>query len=204
VTDRTSAAPPRGAVVTFPARRWIRPTLAVVVTVALLVGIGGYRVYVDPRVDSVKAADRVDAVVALGGLIESAIYAQTLVEQGAAPVLVLSDPYPEGSAPAVDQACASPPTGSTRYRVICFRPDPSTTRGEARQIQALAQSNGWTRVAVVAPVFHISRARLLVGRCYPHTLFMLALPKRFPWYVWTYQYVRQSAGYVKTAVHRGC
>jgi uncharacterized SAM-binding protein YcdF (DUF218 family) len=104
----------------------------------------------------------------------------------------------------VDQACASPPTGSTRYRVICFRPDPSTTRGEARQIQALAQSNGWTRVAVVAPVFHISRARLLVGRCYPHTLFMLALPKRFPWYVWTYQYVRQSAGYVKTAVHRGC
>jgi uncharacterized SAM-binding protein YcdF (DUF218 family) len=201
VTDQPGSTALRGALVTLPARRWIGPTLGVLIALTLLIGVGGYRVYVHPRVDNLKPGERVDAVVALGGLIESATYAQTLVERGAAPVLVLSDPYPDGEAPAVDQACASRPSG---YRVICFRPDPSTTRGEARQIQALAQRYGWTRVAVVAPAFHVSRARLIIERCYPQALFMLAVPMHHPWYAWTYQFVRQSAGYVKTAIHRSC
>lgn len=175
--------------------------LGALITLALVIGFGCYRVYLHPSVDSLPPGARVDAVVALGGRIESATYAQSLVQQGAAPVLVLSDPYRDGDAPSVDQACASRPSG---YRVICFRPDPSTTRGEAREIEALAKSNGWTRVAVVAPTFHISRARLIVGRCYPHTLLMLAVPSHFPWYLWTHQSVWQSAGYVKTAIMRSC
>lgn len=199
--DPLAPAALRGAVISFPTRRWITPVLGVLLTLVLLIGVVGYRVYVHPQVDTLRPGARVDAVVALGGLIESAAHAQSLVEQGAAPVLVLSDPYPDGAAPAVDQACASQPSA---YRVICFKPDPSTTRGEAQQIQDLAQRSGWTRVAVVAPIFHISRARLIIERCYPRTLLMLDLPKRFPWYVWTYQYVRQSAGYVKTAIWRGC
>jgi uncharacterized SAM-binding protein YcdF (DUF218 family) len=187
--------------VSFPARRWILRGLVVVLALGLIVGIGGYRVYVAPDVDHLEPGSRVDAVVALGGLIESAQYAQTLVQRGAAPVLVLSDPYPDGTAAVVDQACAAQPAG---YRVICFSPDPSTTQGEARQIEELARSHGWTRVAVVAPSFHISRARLLVRRCYPDTLVMLALPARHHWYNWTYQFVRQTAGYAKAVARRGC
>jgi uncharacterized SAM-binding protein YcdF (DUF218 family) len=175
--------------------------LAVLITLSLVIGIGGYRVYAHPRVDRLAPGAPVDAVVALGGRIESATYAESLVQQGAAPVLVLSDPYPDGEAPSVDRACASRPSG---YQVICFQPDPSTTRGEAREIQALAKRNGWTRVAVVAPTFHISRARLIVERCYPGTVLMLALPQHFPWYLWIHQYVWQSAGYVKTAIMRSC
>jgi hypothetical protein len=192
----------RGARVTFPPRRWLLPTFAVLLTLGLVIGIGGYRLYVHPSVDVIKPGERVDAVVALGGLIATANYAQTLVQQGAAPVLVVSNPYDDGIAPVVERMCSG--VQPDEYRVICFKPDPSTTRGEARAIQALAQQNGWTRVAVVAPSFHISRARLIFERCYPGTLLMVELPQGFAWYNWTYQFTRQTAGFVKTAVWRGC
>jgi hypothetical protein len=200
-TRSTPQSARRGGLVTFTRRRWILPTLGVVLVLGLLIGVGGHRVYVSPAVDRLAAGERVDAVVALGGLPETALYAQTLVQHGAAPVLVLSDPYHADSALPVHEACASRPAG---YRIICFTPDPSTTRGEAREIRTLAQANGWTRVAVVAPTFHISRARLLVRRCYPKTLLMLALPTHVAWDNWTYQYVRQTLGYAKAAVSRKC
>jgi hypothetical protein len=191
----------RGASVSFPRRRWITPTLVTLLVLTLLIGIGGYRLYVAPTVDQLAPGRTVDAVVALGGVVESATYAQQLVQQGAAPVLVLSDPYPDGAAAAVDQACEQP---AVDYRVICFRPDPSTTRGEAQQIAALAAQHGWTSVAVVAPTFHLSRARQLVQRCYAGTLLMLDPPRSFPWANWTYQYVRQSLGFAKMLIWRGC
>ena len=201
MTDPAVTDPPRGGVVLMVRRRWLGPALILVVMMALLIGVTGYRVYVRPRVDVLTATAPVDAVVAVGGLVETAMYAQTLVQQGAAPVLVLSDPYAPDVAPEVHQACASRPAG---YRIICFTPDPGTTRGEAREVRALATAHGWTRVAVVAPTFHISRTRLLVERCYPGTLLMLALPEPVPWYSWTYQYVRQTAGYAKAAAWRSC
>lgn len=190
-----------GGVISFPRRRWLVPAFLVVLTLSLLIGIGGNRLYVHPTVDTLPPGQRVDAVVALGGRLETAIYAQNLVKGGAAPVLVLSDPYqPEDNLP-VHQACASRPAG---YRIICFAPDPSTTRGEAREIADLARVNGWTRVAVVSPTFHVTRARLLVRRCYPGTLLMLPAPMPVAFWAWTYQYVRQSLGFVKAAAMRSC
>jgi hypothetical protein len=201
VSELDGRSEPRGAVVSFPRRRWLVPTLSVILVLGLLIGVGGHLVYASPTVDRLGPGEQVDAVVALGGLLASATYAQSLVQDGVAPVLVLSDPYkPEDNLP-VHQACASHPTG---YRIICFTPDPSTTRGEARQIRELAVANGWTRVAVVAPVFHISRARVIVRRCYRGTLLMLQEPAPVSFWSWTYQYIRQTLGYVKVAVLRGC
>jgi uncharacterized SAM-binding protein YcdF (DUF218 family) len=201
VTEFAEGTSPRGALVSIPHRRWIAPALVVILGLGLLVGVGGYRVYLRPAADRLAAGETVDAVVALGGLIETAQFAQQLAQQGAAPVLVLSNPYAAGSAPTMDQICGSRPVG---YRVVCFSPDPSTTRGEAREIRSLAKANGWTRVAVVAPKFHLSRARMLVRRCYSGTLLMLRLPMHHPWYAWTYQFVRQTAGYAKASAKRGC
>ena len=162
---------------TFPRRRWIRPAAIVLVLAGLGLGLGGHQLYVSPDLDPFPPGERVDAVLALGGLTETAEFARTLVASGGAPVLVLSNPYEPGTAPTLDAACADP---AITYRVICFVPDPSTTRGEAQQLRDLAQAHGWTRVAVVAPTFHISRARLLVRRCFPGTLLMVALPVRTP------------------------
>jgi uncharacterized SAM-binding protein YcdF (DUF218 family) len=200
--DRVAAdVVPRGGLITFPRRRWIAPTLSVVLAFGLLIGVGGDRLYVHPAVSHLSSGRKVDAVVALGGLVSTATYAQHLVEDGVAPVLVLSDPYAAQDALPVHQACASRPAG---YRIICFKPDPSTTRGEAREIRDLARANGWSSVAVVAPVFHISRARVLVRRCFSSTLLMIPVPAHVSWAAWTYQYLRQSAGYVKAAVMRAC
>ena len=187
--------------VTPSRRRLIAPALGVVLVLGLLAGVGGDRVYAHPAYSRLAPGERVDAVVALGGLVESADYAETLVRGGVAPVLVLSDPYRPDEAQSVHRTCAAP---ATTYRVICFAPDPATTRGEAREIQALAEANGWTRIAVVAPVFHVSRARVLVRRCFPGTLLMLPPPLHVAWDSWTYQYVRQTAGYLKVAAWRSC
>jgi uncharacterized SAM-binding protein YcdF (DUF218 family) len=185
----------------LPRRRWIAPALGLLLVLGLVIGIGGDRLYVSPAVSRLAPGERVDAVVALGGKVESATYAQRLVEAGVAPVLVLSDPYSPDDALPVHRACAA---SSTRYQVFCFAPDPATTRGEAQQIQALAAVHGWTRIVVVAPTFHISRARVLVRRCFSGTLLMLPPPLKVAWDSWTYQYARQSAGYVKVALHRSC
>lgn len=192
---------PRGGVVLTPPRRWPVPALAVAVLLSLLVGVGGHRLYAAPTLDRLGPGSRVDAVVALGGLTASADHARLLVERGAAPVLVLSNPYPPGRAPTVERACRG---GQTGHRVICFEPRPSTTRGEAREIRALALAHGWDRVAVVAPTFHVSRARLLVQRCYSGTLLMLSPPLRVSRLQLAYQYAYQSAGYVKAGLLRGC
>ena len=190
----------RGGVFLTPPRHWGRGIAVVLVLVLLIGGVGG-RFYVRPRVDTLPAGQHVDAVVALGGLTQTALYAQGLVQQGAAPVLVLSDPYAPDDGLPVHAACASQPVG---YRIICFTPDPSTTRGEAEEVRALATANHWNRVAVVAPVFHISRARLLMRRCYSGTLLMLRLPVHVSWAMWTYQYLRQTSGYIKAGFLRRC
>jgi hypothetical protein len=187
--------------VTRVRRRRIGRVLGLLLGLGLVAGAGGDRVYAHPAFSRLAPGERVDAVVALGGVVESADYAQRLVQSGVAPVLVLSDPYPPGEVLPVHQACAAP---TPAYRVICFAPAPATTRGEAQEIRALAAANGWTRIAVVAPVYHVSRARVLVRRCFGGTLLMLPPPMHVAWDVWTYQYVRQTAGYLKVMAWRGC
>lgn len=60
-------------------------------------------------------------------------------------------------------------------RVICFRPDPFSTQGEARAIGRLARLHGWRRLDVVAGTTQVSRARLRIGRCYDGVLGMVGV-----------------------------
>ena len=79
---------------------------------------------------------------------------------GLAPNLVV----PNGTAPewpAGNRACSD----ARPYEVYCPRPEPDTTRGEARVIASLARKEGWKRVIVVTSSYQLSRARLLLGRC---------------------------------------
>ncbi|GAA3630336.1 hypothetical protein GCM10022223_55050 [Kineosporia mesophila] len=194
---------PRGAVTSLPARRWPR-RLAIFLVVAVLVIVPtGGRLYSFPHTDTLADGETVDAILALGGRTETALYAQQLVEQGGASVLIVSDPYPtdDPDFQPVHDLCASKPTD---YQLICFRPDPMTTRGEARELGRLAQENDWDRVGVVAAKYHISRTRSIVDRCYPGTLLMIEAPLSIRPLNWTYQYVRQTLGYVKVALQDGC
>jgi uncharacterized SAM-binding protein YcdF (DUF218 family) len=56
--------------------------------------------------------------------------------------------------------------GDTIYDVICLRPEPDSTRAEARATAALARARGWRDLAVVTSTPHVTRARLLFDRCW--------------------------------------
>jgi uncharacterized SAM-binding protein YcdF (DUF218 family) len=101
---------------------------------------------------------RADAVVVLGGRSEPdrLQLGLRLVRAGVAPVLVVSAP------PADSPLCA----GKASFQVICFMPDPFTTRGEAEMIGRLAAKRRWRSLAVATSNYHALRARLLVERCF--------------------------------------
>lgn len=187
-------------------RPWLPRALLAAVLLPVAVGFVGVPVYADPYVVDPYAAPpkagSADAIIALGGIEETAATAYLLAEADVAPVLVISDPYVADRPPNIWRLCRSRPAGVT---VMCFAPDPSTTRGEAEEVRRLAELNGWESVIVVAPTFHLSRARWIVGRCFDGEIAMVDTGKTFGPAVWTYQYLYQTAGFVKAAVfQRGC
>jgi len=88
--------------------------------------------------------------------------ALALARAGVAPVLVISDGARSSWAPARN-LCAHP--RGHGFRVICFRPRPYSTRGEARGALALAERNHWRSLLVVTSTYHVFRARMLFKRC---------------------------------------
>jgi uncharacterized SAM-binding protein YcdF (DUF218 family) len=88
--------------------------------------------------------------------------ALSLARAGVAPVLVVSDGAQSEWAPS-RKLCANP--RGHGFRVICFRPAPYSTRGEARRALALAERYHWRSLLVVTSTYHLFRARLLFDRC---------------------------------------
>jgi hypothetical protein len=98
-----------------------------------------------------------DAIfVHAGGQGERVEMALQLFDEGAAPVLVLSNPEP-GSVPS--GLCES---GSA---VICVIPSPADTAGEALSLGKLVDERGWNRVIVVTSDYHLRRASMLDRSC---------------------------------------
>ena len=111
-----------------------------------------------PREDEPRQAD---AVIVLSGARKTRLAkGLELVRAGVAPTLVISD----GAAPGWKEAnrlCA----GGTAFRVVCFRPSPYSTHGEAAAVARLARERGWRSLAVVTSRYHVTRSRLLFRRC---------------------------------------
>jgi len=85
-----------------------------------------------------------------------------LAGDGVAPVLVVSDGVGSDWAPA-RALCAHP--GGHSFKVVCFRPDPFSTRGEAQEMKRMAAARGWRSLLVVTSTYHVYRARMLFQRC---------------------------------------
>lgn len=116
--------------------------------------------FVWPRQDHPRHAA---AIIVLAGDEEHRFpRALELARAGVAPVLVVSDGALSDWAPA-RELCAHPRRQG--FKVICFRPAPYSTRGEARGALTLVERNHWHSLLVVTSTYHVYRARLLFERC---------------------------------------
>jgi uncharacterized SAM-binding protein YcdF (DUF218 family) len=109
-----------------------------------------------------------DAVVVLAGSDVRLPVALRLMKDGVAPTLVVSDGFNDEDEER-RRLCTGPPTP---YTLVCRKPDPYSTRGEARMIRDLARARGWDSIVVVTSRYHLLRTRMLVGRCYGGDLAM--------------------------------
>jgi uncharacterized SAM-binding protein YcdF (DUF218 family) len=116
--------------------------------------------FILPRRDHPR---RADAIVVLSGDAKHRLPpGLELARKGVAPVLVVSDGARSDWAPA-RELCAHPV--GRGFEVVCFRPRPYSTRGEARALAVMAERRHWRSLLVVTSTFHVFRSRMLFKRC---------------------------------------
>jgi uncharacterized SAM-binding protein YcdF (DUF218 family) len=121
--------------------------------------------FVLPDSDPIPA--RADAIVVLaGGRGHRLGKGLELWRRAVAPTLVISDGRAEGWEEA-NRLCK-------QAQVVCFRPDPYSTRGEAEWTGREAARRGWRSVVVVTSTYHVRRSRLIFGRCFKGRLSLVA------------------------------
>jgi hypothetical protein len=160
--------------------------------------VAGYPVYVRPQIDPLR---RADAIMVIGGPgSERHVTGIKLAEAGWAPTVWLSDPL-NGADPWLANICDQPQAG---FALDCFTPDPPTTKGEGRELQRMATEHGWRTIIVVTIRPHISRARFILERCFDGDLVMTVSDRRISLAEWVFQYVYQTAGYIRAWLQPGC
>lgn len=118
-----------------------------------------------------------------------------LADAHRAPVLLVSQGYEGYGGP-----CPPRPPGVT---LICFEPDPPTTRGEAEYVGRLARQYHWKSVVLVVSRPQATRAHMLVGRCFPGQVYIATGP--LPLRSWPYQLAYGWGALLKALVqHQSC
>ncbi len=168
-------------------------TILVAIGAALILSV---RIITTPTLDKPSRADAI--VVLSGDRGERLPRALSLLRQGVAPTLVI-DGLPD--LPEAKSLCAS----STEFETVCLRPQPDTTRTEARAAGKLALERGWHRLVVVTDKIHVARTRLLFDRCVSGSIAVVSAPP-YSGYEQSWQTVRHEwlgLLYART-VSRGC
>ena len=138
---------------------------------------------------------QVSAIVMLAGPGVRLPVALQLADEHRATVLVVSQGHEGYGSP-----CPPRPSG---LQLICFEPDPPTTRGEAEYIGRLAKRYHWTSMVVVTSRPQATRARMLVERCFTGAVYSATGP--LPIRSWPYQIVYGWAALAKAIfVDRAC
>ena len=146
---------------------------------------------------------RADAVVVLsGGENRRLDPALRLVGRGVAPVLAISGAFLDPKWRKAHRLCRGE-EGPTRFGVLCFTPRPYSTRGEARAIARLARARDWDHVVVVTSTFHVTRADMLIGRCYHGDLSLVGTSS--PWWKLPEEWASETGKLlVQLTVERTC
>lgn len=174
----------------------VRRIAAFSAAVFLAWGLAGIWLIAAPKTDAPQPAD---VLFVLGPPDDRMAYAELMMAMGDIDVLAVSSPVDDGghfTAPICQAA--------RDYPILCFHPDPFTTQGEARSLQSLSRDHGWKTVNVLAPRHHVTRARVLLERCYQGELRMIEYAPSLSLQKWAYLGVYHSAAFVKVALTPGC
>ena len=140
-----------------------------------------------------------DAVVVLAGARGPRLArGLELVRRKVAPVLVVSDGWGVGWAEA-NRLCAG---RRAPAKVVCVRPSPYSTRGEAEAVAGLAKAHGWRSVLVVTSRYHIVRAGILFDRCLGPAVSTDGAGEPFTTRLWAVPFETAKLAYAYT--RRGC
>lgn len=176
-------------------RKLARLTAAVALAAALLL-LATARLFVHPPIERPSQADAV--VVLSGDHGERLAEGLRLVGDRVAPTLVL-DGTPDMI--QVLELCRNPQP----FEVVCLRPDPDSTRAEARAAGALARARGWRKLVVVTTTHHVPRATLLFRRCFEGEVSVVGADPPYGWRMSARQIVQEwlKVAHV-TTLSRGC
>jgi hypothetical protein len=162
--------------------------------VVALIGAATARLFIWP--DQGMPA-RVSAIVMLNGPGDRLDTALDLAFQHRAPFVVISrgsPTYGHGG----DCAPSIP-----HVTVICFDPNPSTTKGEAEFAGRLARKYHWQSIALVTIPPQDSRGRLRMERCFGGPVYVVTAPLALS--AWPYQIAYEWGATVKALIlQRSC
>lgn len=195
-------APTPDAEESGPESRFRRLRIALGVALVVLLGwiLLVFHLFFSPPLAPISSADAdADAVVVLGGAADERLeVGRQLVDDGVAERLVLSSTGLPGNA-AADALCS---TGAPD--VVCFRPDPLTTRGEARAIAALAREQDWDSVVVVTSTYHVTRASVHLSQCSTAHVSMAASEPDLGPSQWLRRFVEESVALAAAYARPAC
>lgn len=179
-------------------RRPVVTAIAVVGSLTALWVVAGVFAFVAP---AAGRPQRADAIVVLAPTTTTGRlnYAEKLLEDGWSENLVISVPQQSGGETPAN-LCEEKHT----YQTICFVPDPVTTQGEARVIERLAEERNWHTITVITNDSHLTRARIIIQRCYKGNLNMLAVRQDNSLAFWAYRFLYETGALIKASSERSC
>ena len=151
----------------------------------------GLPVYVWPPSDSFAHADV--AYVIGPPTRERVSLAERLLADGVVDSVLVSVPERGDQSSRQLSVCA-------RDDVTCTTPDPLTTKGEVTLLTEYRRTHPADRVIVITFAPHVARTRYIFETCYSGEVATTAAPTRLDAAEWAYQYVYQTAAFVKAAM----
>jgi hypothetical protein len=137
----------------------------------------------------------VSAIVVLAGPGDRLPVALQLAREHRAPMLVVSQGWQ-----GYGGAC---PPSLPAVKLICFDPNPGNTRGEAEFAGQLAKRYHWRSVVLVTTRAQDTRARIMLGRCFGGSIYVVTAS--LPFGAWPYQIAYGWGALFKALVlYRSC
>lgn len=179
----------------------LKASTALILVCLVVNAISGYFLLANAHSDDLDVL-RADAIVVLGGEHDGREeYGLHLAASGVAGAVVMSNPYDDWD-PLMKRVCRQ----RQDVEVLCIRPDPLTTRGEALMMRRLSDERSWSKIVVLSSRFHLLRARLVFGQCYSDETGAVAfagVPRRYDYgpleweFVFAYQWVGLAKAYAQ-------